>query len=103
MTTTGQRIASRISGSARRDGAHRGLQTVLVTKSLPTEVAHDQGNVGISGVQMAGVNTAQFSWDCSRRARLAQPVAPVCRPEVAARAVADAAQHPTRKRYWTTK
>ena len=103
MPTTRQRIASRINGSARRDGAHSGFQTVLVTKSPRTEVVHDHGDVCISGVQTAGVNITQFSWICSRLARLAEPVAPVCQAEIAARAVAYAAQHPTRKRYWTAK
>jgi len=49
---------------------------------------------------MPAVNTPQFSWVLSRLPRKAQPVAPIYQPEVAARAVAFAADHPGRREYW---
>jgi hypothetical protein len=49
---------------------------------------------------MPAVNTPQFSWVLSRLPRQAQPVAPIYQPEVAARAVLFAADHPKRREYW---
>jgi hypothetical protein len=46
------------------------------------------------------VNTPQFEWVLSRLPRKARPVAPVYQPEVAARAVVYAADHPRRRAYW---
>jgi len=51
-------------------------------------------------VQMPAVNTPQFSWVLSRLPRHAQPVPPIYQPEVAARAVVYAADHPGRREYW---
>ena len=51
-------------------------------------------------VQMPAVNTPQFSWVLSRLPRHAQPVPPIYQPEVAARAVLYAADHPRRREYW---
>src|SRR5690348_2928864 len=51
-------------------------------------------------VQMPAVNTPQFSWVLSRLPRQAQPVPPIYQPEVAARAVVHAADHPGRREYW---
>ena len=51
-------------------------------------------------VQMPAVNTPQFSWVLSRLPRHAQPVPPIYQPEVAARAVVWAADHPRRREYW---
>jgi hypothetical protein len=51
-------------------------------------------------VQMPAVNTPQFSWVLSRLPRQAQPVPPIYQPEVAADAVAYAADHPRRREYW---
>jgi hypothetical protein len=51
-------------------------------------------------VQMPAVNTPQFSWVLSRLPRQAQPVPPIYQPEVAARAVVYAADHPRRREYW---
>ena len=49
---------------------------------------------------MPAVNTPQFSWVLSRLPRHPQPVPPIYQPEVAARAVVYAADHPRRKQYW---
>jgi hypothetical protein len=51
-------------------------------------------------VQMPAVNTPQFSWVRSKLPRHAQPVPPIYQPEVAARAVLRAADHPRRREYW---
>ena len=49
---------------------------------------------------MPAVNTPQFSWVRSRLPRHPQPVPPIYQPEVAARAVLYAADHPRRKQYF---
>jgi hypothetical protein len=49
---------------------------------------------------MPAVNTPQFSWVLSRLPNQAQPVPPIYQPEVAARAVVYAADHPRRREYW---
>ena len=51
-------------------------------------------------VQMPAVNTPQFDWVLSRLPNRARPVPPVYQPEVAARAVLYAADHPGRREYW---
>jgi NAD(P)-dependent dehydrogenase (short-subunit alcohol dehydrogenase family) len=70
------------------------------TESLRTELMHDGSNVAITVVQMPAVNTPQFSWVLSRLPHHPQPVPPIYQPEVAARAVVFAADHPRRKQYW---
>jgi len=69
-------------------------------ESLRTELLHERSPVHVTMVQMPAVNTPQFSWVLSRLPRKAQPVAPIYQPEVAARAVAFAADHPGRREYW---
>jgi len=69
-------------------------------ESLRTELLHDRSNVHVTMVQMPAVNTPQFSWVLSRMPRHAQPVPPIYQPEVAARAVVYAADHPRRREYW---
>jgi hypothetical protein len=56
--------------------------------------------VRVTLVQMPAVNTPQFSWVRSRLPRHPQPVPPIYQPEVAARAVLYAADHPGRREYW---
>jgi short-subunit dehydrogenase len=70
------------------------------TSSVRTELMHDKSNVHITVVQMPGVNTPQFQWVRSRLSRHPRPVAPVYQPEVGARAVVYAADHPRRKQYY---
>ena len=70
------------------------------TSSLRTELMHEKSNVHITVVQMPAVNTPQFSWVLSRLRNHPQPVPPIYQPEVAARGVAFAADHPGRKQYW---
>jgi NAD(P)-dependent dehydrogenase (short-subunit alcohol dehydrogenase family) len=70
------------------------------TSSLRCELLHERSAVAITIVQMPAVNTPQFSWVRSRLPRQPQPVPPIYSPEVAARAVLYAADHPRRKEYW---
>jgi NAD(P)-dependent dehydrogenase (short-subunit alcohol dehydrogenase family) len=69
-------------------------------EALRCELLHDKSAVRVTMVQMPAVNTPQFSWVLSRLSRHAQPVAPIYQPEVAARAVMFAADHPGRREYW---
>src|SRR3569833_1049743 len=69
-------------------------------ESLRVELLHDKRNIHVTMVQMPAVNTPQFGWVLSRLPRKPQPVPPICRPEVAARAVEYAAGHPRRREYW---
>ena len=54
----------------------------------------------VTVAQMPAVNTPQFSWVRSRLPRHPQPVPPIYQPEVAARGVLFAADHPGRRQYW---
>jgi NAD(P)-dependent dehydrogenase (short-subunit alcohol dehydrogenase family) len=69
-------------------------------ESLRTELLHDGSHVHVTMVQMPAVNTPQFSWVLSRLPQQAQPVPPIYQPEVAAKAVLYAADHPRRREYW---
>ena len=69
-------------------------------EALRCELLHDRSNVHVTMVQMPAVNTPQFSWVLSRLPNHAQPVPPIYQPEVAARAVLYAADHPRRREYW---
>jgi len=70
------------------------------TSSVRIELMHEKSNVHITVAQMPAVNTPQFSWVLSRLPNHPQPVAPIYQPEIAARGVAFAADHPRRKQYW---
>ncbi|WP_192749160.1 SDR family oxidoreductase [Actinopolymorpha pittospori] len=69
-------------------------------ESLRCELLHERSNVHVTMVQMPAVNTPQFSWVLSRLPRRPQPVPPIYQPEVAAKAVLWAADHPRRREYW---
>jgi NAD(P)-dependent dehydrogenase (short-subunit alcohol dehydrogenase family) len=70
------------------------------TESVRCELLHEGSGVRITVAQMPAVNTPQFSWVLSRLPRHPQPVPPIYEPELAARGVAYAAEHPARKQYW---
>src|SRR5213078_3484106 len=70
------------------------------TSSLRCELLHENSGVHVTAVQMPAVNTPQFSWVLSRLPNHPQPVPPIYQPEVAARGVVFAADHPRRKQYW---
>src|SRR5207302_10755298 len=70
------------------------------TSSLRCELLHEHSGVHVTVVQMPAVNTPQFSWVRSRLPNHPQPVPPIYQPEVAARGVVYAADHPRRKQYF---
>jgi NAD(P)-dependent dehydrogenase (short-subunit alcohol dehydrogenase family) len=70
------------------------------TEAVRCELFHESSGIDITMVQMPAVNTPQFSWVLSRLPRHPQPVPPIYQPEVAARAVVHAAEHPQRREYW---
>ncbi|MFJ1812516.1 MULTISPECIES: SDR family oxidoreductase [unclassified Streptomyces] len=70
------------------------------TESVRCELLHDESGVRITMVQMPAVNTPQFTWLRTHLPRHAQPVPPIYQPEIAARAVLRAADHPQRREYW---
>jgi len=65
--------------------------------SLRAELVHHGSHVRVAHVQLPGLNTPQFSWVRTRLRRHPQPVAPIYQPELAARAIAYAAEHPRRE------
>jgi NAD(P)-dependent dehydrogenase (short-subunit alcohol dehydrogenase family) len=69
-------------------------------ESLRVELLHEGSDIHVTMVQMPAVNTPQFSWVLSRLPKHAQPVPPIYQPEIAARAVVYAADHPKRREYW---
>jgi NADP-dependent 3-hydroxy acid dehydrogenase YdfG len=69
-------------------------------EALRCELLHDKSAVRVTMVQLPGLNTPQFSWVLTRLPRHPRPVAPVYQPEVAARGILYAADHPERREYW---
>jgi NAD(P)-dependent dehydrogenase (short-subunit alcohol dehydrogenase family) len=69
-------------------------------EALRCELLNAKSNVHVTMVQMPAVNTPQFSWVLSRLPRHPQPVPPIYQPELAAKAVLYAADHPHRREYW---
>jgi NAD(P)-dependent dehydrogenase (short-subunit alcohol dehydrogenase family) len=70
------------------------------TSSLRCELRQQNSGVHVTVVQMPAVNTPQFSWVRSRPPKNPQPVPPIYQPEVAARSVLFAADHPAQREYW---
>jgi len=70
------------------------------TESLRCELLHEGSAVRTTMVVLPAVNSPQFSWVLSKLPRPPQPVAPIYQPEVAARAIVYAAEHPRRRQYW---
>src|SRR5919197_206434 len=68
--------------------------------SVRAELFHDRSGVKLTMVQLPALNTPQFDVVKSDLPNRAQPVAPIYQPEVAARAIAHAADHPERREYW---
>lgn len=66
------------------------------TESLRCELMHDKSNIKLTMVHLPAVNTPQFSWVKTTLPRAPQPMGRVYQPEVAARAIVDAAEHPRR-------
>lgn len=70
------------------------------TDSVRAEMVNTGSGVRLTEVHLPAVNTPQFSWVRSRMGGRTRPVPPVYQPEVAARAIVWAAEHPRRRRYW---
>ncbi|RBY93577.1 short-chain dehydrogenase [Blastococcus sp. TF02-8] len=69
-------------------------------EALRCELLHERSDVRVTMVQMPAVDTPQFSWVLSRLPRMPQPVPPIYSPEMVARMVVHAADHPRRREYW---
>ncbi|MFF7680353.1 SDR family oxidoreductase [Actinacidiphila glaucinigra] len=69
-------------------------------ESLRCELLHSGSRVRTTMVQLPALDTPQFDWVLSRLPHRARPVPPIYRPEVAARAIVHAADHPRRREYW---
>ena len=65
--------------------------------SLRAELIHDRSNVKLTLVQLPGLNTPQFGWVRTRLHKHPQPVAPIYQPEIAAKAIVYAIEHPRRE------
>jgi len=70
------------------------------TEALRCELLHEGSPIKVTMVQLPAVNTPQFDWVLSRLPDHPQPVPPIYQPEVAARALVHAAEHPRRREYW---
>lgn len=68
-------------------------------ESLRCELLHDGSNVRTTMVQLPAVNTPQFDWVLSRLPRHPQPVPPIYQPEVIAKQIVYAADHPERREH----
>jgi NAD(P)-dependent dehydrogenase (short-subunit alcohol dehydrogenase family) len=66
------------------------------TESVVTELKADHSRVSVGLVTLPGVNTTQFAWNLNKMPGHPRPVPPIVQPEVAARAVLFAAEHPRR-------
>ena len=82
--------------------AYCGAKHAIVgfTSSLRTELRHAGSGVKVTMVHMPALNTPQFDWVRSYLRMKPQPVAPIYQPEVGARAVRYAAEHPQRRSYY---
>jgi NAD(P)-dependent dehydrogenase (short-subunit alcohol dehydrogenase family) len=69
-------------------------------ESLRCELLHAGSGVATTMVQLPAVNTPQFDWVLNKLSHKAQPVPPIYQPEVIARSVVYAAEHPRRREYW---
>lgn len=67
------------------------------TDSLRTELMHDGSRVGITMVQLPGLNTPQFEQSRAKLPNHPMPVPPIFQPEVAGRAILWAAEHDRRE------
>jgi short-subunit dehydrogenase len=65
--------------------------------SLRAELISNGSHVKVTLVQLPGLNTPQFNWVRTRLNRHPQPVPPIYQPELAARAIVHAAEHPRRE------
>ena len=66
--------------------------------ALRVELLHEHSAIRVTQVVLPAINTPQFHWSRSKLPHQPQPVEPVYAPEVAARAILDAARHAPRRR-----
>jgi NAD(P)-dependent dehydrogenase (short-subunit alcohol dehydrogenase family) len=78
--------------------AYCGAKHAMVgfTESVITELLHNHSKVRVAMVHMPALNTIQFNWVKNDLPHHPQPVAPIYQPEIGARAILHAAQHPRR-------
>src|SRR4029079_16770393 len=83
-------------------GAYCGAKHAIrgFTDSLPRELMHTGSAVRVTTVHLPALNTTQFGLVRVRVPRRPRPVAPVFQPEVAARAIVWASEHPRRREHW---
>ncbi len=74
------------------------------TDSLRSELIHDNSNIKLCMVQLPAVNTPQFDVVRNKLGKHGQPVPPIYQPEIIARAVMRAIEHPRRELWlgWPT-
>lgn len=83
---------------SRRRTVRRSSRSGGFYESLRTELLYDGSKVRVTTVHLPAVNTTQFGWCRTELEKHPQPVPPIYQPEVAARAIADAAEHPPRQK-----
>jgi NAD(P)-dependent dehydrogenase (short-subunit alcohol dehydrogenase family) len=69
------------------------------TEAVRCELMHDGSRVHLTSVHLPALNTPQFEWSRAKLGKQPQPVPPIFQPEVAARAIAWAAEHRRRELY----
>jgi NAD(P)-dependent dehydrogenase (short-subunit alcohol dehydrogenase family) len=79
-------------------GSKHGIKGFV--ESLRTELLAEKSGVHVTMVHLPGLNTTQFELVRTRLPKTPRPVAPVYQPEIAARAIVHAADHPRRRAYW---
>lgn len=67
------------------------------TDSLRSELIHDKSRVRLTMVHLPALNTPQFDWARNKLGKRGQPLPPIYQPEVAARAIFDAAMRAPRE------
>jgi NAD(P)-dependent dehydrogenase (short-subunit alcohol dehydrogenase family) len=72
---------------------------VGMSESLRTELLADCPGVRVTMCHLPAMNTPQFGWVLNKLSHRPQPVPPIYQPEVAARTIVWAAEHP-RRAYW---
>jgi short-subunit dehydrogenase len=65
--------------------------------SLRSELLHDGSNVKVCMVNLPALNTPQFRWIRSHMPRKSKPFGTIFEPEIAARAIVWASEHPRRE------
>jgi short-subunit dehydrogenase len=65
--------------------------------SLRCELLHDRSKVRVCMVNLPAINTPQFRWLRNHMPRKARPFGTIFEPEVAARAIVHASEHPRRE------